>query len=177
MPIENAYKIIIEEYMNAFKERQSTSVERRWIITEYPHLVRENILSVLYDMNVHSYNAPFHTGICLPVALFVKSYMKDVHDVDVEMIGLWEASTFCHCVIKYNEKYYDTFCPEGINDLSKMIFADQCTYGSVDHIIELYRNHEHSSYLKHNLFDAAKSRLYSKDDTDKNYILNLSKST
>lgn len=172
--IEDAYKTVIEEYRKTFKHRASNADERTWIMSAYPHLMRDsNINPILYDMNVNSYESPLATGICMPVALFVKSYMKDVHDVDVEMIGLWEGHTFCHCVIKYEGKYYDAFWPEGTTDSSKILFADECVHGDVERIINLYRSHEGAVFLKTHLFDAVKSRLYTEHDKDQNFVQNL----
>lgn len=181
--IELAYKEVINEYIRSFQHRASSSRDRSWFPKEYPHLVRDRLmLPVLYDMNVNTYTSPHNTGICLPVALFVKSYIKDVHNTDVEMVGLWDNSTeynytnrpiFCHCVIKYKDKYHDAFWPEGTQDENKIMFADQCVHGDVESIIKIYKTHHGCEYLKENLFDKVKKTLYKGNSFSENYILNL----
>lgn len=172
--------------MLSFQHRATDEYERSWFPSEFPHLVRDsNIFPVLYDMNVNSYNAPWYTGICLPVALFVKHYMKDVHNTDVEMVGLWEDRNspytqsvdippiFCHCVIKYNNKFHDAFWPEGTQDESKILFAGDCFYASVDSVVDMYLNHQGSAFLNENLFDKLKASLYNSRNLAENNFLNL----
>ncbi len=178
--ISNAYKAIISEHLNVFKPAHD-AVHRNWLESNYPHLIRSrNLNRVLFDMCVCSVRNSLGTGICLPTALFVQSYMKDVDDTEVEIIGLWESDErsewtgyklpdiFCHCAIKHEDKYYDVYWPEG-TELKNILYADICFTKPVDQIVNNYRNHQGCPFLVEHLFTNVKNTLYSPTDTDQNY--------
>lgn len=159
--IESAYKSVIEQYKQSFPHRFAHPEQREWFKSEFPHLVRdESTFPVLYDMNVNSPEAPLITGMCLPTALFVKTYMKDVHNTEVDIVGLWDGPTFCHCVVSHNGKYHDGFMPEGTDDATKILFASECTHSDVDIIIGYYLEHDARKMLDEHIFDKVKSSLY-----------------
>lgn len=181
--ISNAYKTITAEHMKSFKPAHD-AIHRNWLEADYPHLQRSrNLNRVLFDMSVCSGRNTLGTGICLPIALFVQSYLKDVHDTEVEIVGLWQADeraaftgynipdVFCHCAIKYEGKYYDVYWPNG-TDLKNILFADQCFTNGVERIVHNYRNHVGCSFLVENLFSEVKNALYSSTDCTENFVEN-----
>jgi len=176
--ITTSLNAVIAEHKNTFKAAHEGK-HRAWFKKEYPHLQKtRNTDRVLYDMNVNSVWAPLSTGICLPVALFVKSYIKDAHGVDVELVGLFDEYapgyfSFCHCVLKHDNVYYDTFWPEGKEDLKQFLYADICKVQSVERIVNCFKTHEGCEYIKTNLFDKVKDTLYSKDCSTENYFKNM----
>lgn len=179
--IGNAYKAVIAEHLKVFKPAHDV-VHRNWLETNYPHLIRSRKLNrVLFDMSVCSGRNQLGTGICLPTALFVQSYMMDVHNTEVEIVGLWQTDErsewtgytlpdiFCHCAIKYDDKYYDAYWPEG-TELKNILYADVCFTKQVDQIVYNYRNHQGCPFLVENLFTNVKNTLYSGSDSEQNYI-------
>lgn len=175
-----ALNAIISEHMKSFEPAHDKK-HRSWLETNYPHLNRSRKLNrVLFDMNVCSGRNRLGTGICLPTALFVKSYMKDVHNTNVEIIGLWEEDTrgfytdcklpdiFCHCAINYEDKYYDAYWPEG-TEFKNILYADICFTKDVNVIINNYRSHIGCEFLTDNLFNSVKEQLYSPSDSEQNY--------
>lgn len=160
LSIAEAYRSVIKCHRKIFKPAHRAST-RKWLMRECPELDRGIQLNrVLYDMNVYSTSAPYSTGICLSVAMFVQAYLKDVHNVSSELVGLYDETAFCHCVLKYNEKYFDTFWPEGTT-IDKILHSKYCTQFNVDSIIKNYRSNEACKYLNDNLFNVVKEKLYS----------------
>lgn len=125
----------------------------------YPHLLKTpNIDRVLYDINVISNPTTLSTGICFPVAFFVKSYIKDIHNIDIELDVLFDEYEhgifqFCHGLIKYDNIYYDTFWPEGNENLKQFIYADICQIKSVEQLENCYIDSTIYSYLNTILFE------------------------
>lgn len=159
--IESAYKSVIEQYQKSFPNRFAQPEQREWFKSEFPHLVRdESTFPVLYDMNVNSPEASLITGMCLPTALFVKTYMQEVHSTEVELIGLWDGPTFCHCVVYHDGKYHDGFIPEGTEEPSKILFASECTHSDVELIVSFYMQHDARNMLNEHIFDPVKKSLY-----------------
>lgn len=176
-----AYNTIIAEHMKSFKPAHD-AIHRRWLEINYPHLMRSrNLNRVLFDMCVLSGRNQLGTGICLPTALFVQSYMMDVHKTEVEIIGLWQTDErsaftgynhpdiFCHCAVKYEDKYYDVYWPDG-TELKNILYADVCFTNDVDRVVNNYRNHAGCEFLVENLFSSVKDALYSQSDTEQNYL-------
>lgn len=175
-----AYNAVIEGHIKTFKAAHD-AIHRGWLETNYPHLLRSrNLNRVLFDMSVVSGRNQLGTGICLPTALFVQSYMMDVHNTEVEIVGLWQTDErsewtgytlpdiFCHCAIKYEDKYYDAYWPEG-TELKNILYADVCFTKPVYEIVNNYRNHQGCPFLVEHLFTNVKNRLYAPSDTDQNY--------
>jgi hypothetical protein len=178
--ISKAYTTVITEHMKAFKPAHD-AIHRSWLESEYPHLIRSrNLNRILFDMSVCSGRNRLGTGICLPIALFVQSYIMDIHSTEVELIGLWQQDErsswagielpdiFCHCVIKHEDQYHDVYWPEG-TDLKNILYSDKCITKSVDPVIINYRKHVGCQFLVENLFENAKNSLYTESDHAENY--------
>lgn len=178
--IGTAFKAVIAEHMKAFKPAHD-AIHRNWLENDYPHLLRSrNLNRVLFDMSVLSGRNQLGTGICLPTALFVQSYMMDVHNTEVEIVGLWQSDErsawtgytlpdiFCHCAIKHEDKYYDAYWPEG-TELKNILYADVCFTKHVYEVVNNYRNHQGCSFLVEHLFTNVKNTLYAPSDKDQNY--------
>lgn len=171
--IANVYNEILKSYRSMIPPCTSTA-ERKWFIDEYPVLNRGIQWNrALYDMNVNSWNLPHLTGICLPTALFVQAYLKDIHNIESEIIGLFDMNTFCHCVLNIDDKYHDVFWPEGTTEKPKLMYGDVCHFGDVSRITKLFKNNSNAYLIMEDFFDKIKSNFYQEDSSTEKFYENL----
>jgi hypothetical protein len=87
------------------------------------------------------------TGICYLVATFVKDYMEQHYAADVEFFFIWrefdpeygeDEDDTLHAGIYSEGKYYDTYNPEGVDDIKELTFyQNQLVHG-----VKLFTRHE-----------------------------------
>lgn len=101
----------------------SNPESREWLLKAYPHLDRGRMWNrALYDFNVRSDRSLYTTGICLSLAI----YGREVTEQEGKIICFYSEGLFCHAVLEFENKHYDAFYPEGIDDISKMMYVDVC---------------------------------------------------
>lgn len=114
MTITELYKKVIAIYRRDLPKCHVNPKSRKWLLEAYPSLDRGTAWNrTLYDMNVHSWDAPYSTGICLSLSLFISEVLSEQ---DIEIFGLYDRGQFNHSIIKYQDKFYDAFHPQGVRD-------------------------------------------------------------
>lgn len=170
--ITNALMALKYRYREVFSP-STTNKERAWLWKDYKHLkTNRNWNRTNYEMSINNFNSPYVTGICYVVARFVKAYIKDVHNVDVSLMGLFEDNSrgecFCHAVIKHNSMYFDVFHDQGTGNWRDLLFADTCF---MKEDFELGVNPLHSDHiLVAKVLDTAKERLYPAGSSEVEYL-------
>lgn len=170
--ITNAVRALKHRYREVFAPSTSNK-ERAWLWQDYKHLkTNRNWDRTNYEMSVNNWNSPYVTGICYIVARFVKAYAKDVHGVDVSLMGLFEnnprGECFCHAVVKYNDIYYDVFHDQGTAKQKDLLFADTCF---MKEDFELGVNPLHIDHvLVAKVLDSVKETLYPVGSSEVEYL-------
>ncbi len=154
MNLSHFIKEVMTVYRRDLPRKSSTPKQREWFLREFPHLDRgRNWNRALYDFNVNSWLAPNSTGICLSLVLFLKEILEEKEE-PYEILFLYEVDTFCHAVLKYQGKYYDSFYPDGIEDPKKLVFADLCTLSRPDErVFRNFYDRGPVAFLRENLYD------------------------
>lgn len=170
MEISDIYRAVLSKYRSTMPKSGASPAGRKWLLDAYPNLDRGHLWNrTLYDMNVMSWNVAHTSGICLPVALFVKELMveKDPSlEDEIDIIGLFDQdesrdkATFCHAVLAWKGKHYDVFFPEGQEDLEQMMFAKECKLRHVpEKQIRQYTYGHAKGYLDEIFFDKIKEEI------------------
>lgn len=124
---------------------------RKWLLEAYPSLDRGTAWNrTLYDMNVHSWDAPYSTGICLSLSLFISEVLSEQ---DIEIFGLYDRGQFNHSIIKYQDKFYDAFHPQGVDKIDSFMYADICDLAPIGGgQIRAFFDRGPVTYLRENLY-------------------------
>nr|UVX42996.1 MAG: hypothetical protein [Bacteriophage sp.] len=138
LQIEYFFRGLVKEYRRIFKP--CNTAEMREDTWKYcPHLKPNRAWErTLSEMNEHYGKAAYRTGICLPIALFAKAWLKDVLGLEGKLCGIVVTlddseiaipGVFMHAVIECGNKYYDTFIPRGTDrmDLLYGMLVPGCT--------------------------------------------------
>lgn len=124
--LASLYKEVLRIYRKDLPSVAVSKKEREWFYKDYPHLDRGAAWNrALYDFNIHDWRSPSSTGICMSLALWMESRLVEL-DAQGELLGLYKGTDFYHAVMKYNNKYYDAFHPEGTSHLSDVLYGDMC---------------------------------------------------
>ncbi len=147
---EYFFKGLVKEYRRTFFKPCSDSTWRQISVWQYaPHLKPSRAWErSLAEMNGVCWNDPWHTGICLPIALFAKAWFKDVLGSSAELCAIQTRMdlsglrssmempwSFFHAVIKCDGRYYDTLIPRGTASVKKVYGCDVAHAGMTSKII------------------------------------------
>lgn len=145
---EYFFRGLVKEYRRTFKPCSDPIGRHVSVWRNAPHLKPSRAWErSLAEMNGVCWNDPWHTGICLPIALFAKAWFKDVLGLSPELCAIktrmdlrWDGLSntpwsFFHAVIKCDNRYYDTLIPRGTTSVKKVYGGDVTHLGISSKIV------------------------------------------
>ncbi|CAD5236286.1 hypothetical protein PP187_gp297 [Klebsiella phage vB_KvM-Eowyn] len=155
LKIEYFFMGLVKEYRRTFKPCSDPSWRQISVWQYAPHLKPSRAWErSLAEMNGVCWNDPWHTGVCLPIALFAKAWFKDVLGLSAELCAIKTRMDLCgiilpnmpwsflHAVIKCNGRFYDTFIPRGTTSFKKVYGGNVAHQGMSSKIVP----HSHAEF-------------------------------